>query len=62
MASPFQGKRGVLLLLLLFTFGLVCSSAFSYWGLGVQTIGQANLRAGSVVAPGVIGGGPRTGK
>ena len=51
MASSFQGKRGVLLLILLFAFGLVCSSAFSYWGIGVQTIGQAHLRAGSVIAP-----------
>ena len=62
MASSSQGKRSILFLVLLFGFGLLCSGAFSYWGVGVQTIGQANLRAGSVVAPGVIGGGPRTGK
>ena len=62
MASSFQGKSGVLFLVVLFTLGLLCSGAFSYWGIGVQTIGQANLRAGSVIGPRVIGGGPRTGK
>ncbi len=55
-------KRRLLMLVALFSLLMVLSSAFSYWGVGVQTIGQANLRAGSVIGPAVIGGGPRTGK
>ena len=59
MAS--DNRRG-LMLVALFGLFLLLSGAFSYWGVGVQTIGQANLRAGSVIGPSVIGGGPRTGK
>ena len=55
-------NRRVLMLAALFGLLLLLSGAFSYWGVGVQTIGQTNLRAGSVIGPAVIGGGPRTGK
>lgn len=55
-------NRRVLMLVALFGLLFLLSGAFSYWGVGVQTIGQANLRAGSVIGPAVIGGGPRTGK
>lgn len=62
MASLFTGKQGTLLIIALFCLGLLCSVALSYWGAGVKTIGQSDLRAGSVVGPRVVGGGPRTGK
>ena len=62
MASIFQGKHSVLLLVVVFCLGVLLSGALSYWGAGVQTIGQANLRAGSIIGPAVVGGGPRTGK
>lgn len=51
-----------LLLIVLFSLVLLGSAGLSYWGVGVQTVGQANVRAGSVVGPVVVGGGPRTGK
>lgn len=34
----------------------------SHRGVGAQTIGQPDHRAGSVIGPRVLGGGPRTGK
>lgn len=40
---------------------LLCSYA-SYVGFGVTPIGPRHLRSGSVLGPGVRGGGPGVGK
>lgn len=62
MASRFFEKPGMLILIAALCLGLLGSSALAYWGVGAQRIGQADLRAGSVIGPRVLGGGPGTGK
>lgn len=41
---------------------LLGAGASARWGLGVPLIGQPDHRAGSVIGPRVIGGGPGVGK
>lgn len=41
---------------------LAASSVGAYWGYGIAPVGQYHLRADSTGGPGVLGGGPGTGK
>lgn len=58
MPTSFLRTAALGLLLLI----LLGASAASFWGMGVRVIGQPDHRAGSVIGPRVIGGGPGVGK
>lgn len=53
---------GTLAMVLFFALLFGACGVMAYRGVGVQEIGQPNVRAGSVVGPVIVGGGPRTGK
>ena len=54
-----MGRATVLLILLVLAAGAVWAAST---GLGAKTLGEAEMRAGSVGGPAVIGRGPRVGK
>lgn len=54
-----MGRAFVLLLLILLALGATWAAAT---GLGAKTLGEAEMRSGSVGGPAVIGRGPRVGK
>ena len=58
MPTAFLRFAAIALMLLV----LLGAGAASFWGLGVPVIGQPDHRAGSVIGPRVIGGGPGVGK
>lgn len=62
MFSRIPGGLGTILVALIFIGGFGSCASMAYRGAGAQEIGQASVRAGSVVGPSVVGGGPRVGK
>ncbi|MEM1117349.1 MAG: hypothetical protein AAF845_19535 [Bacteroidota bacterium] len=54
-----MGRATVLLLLVLMAVGAVWAAST---GLGARALGEAEMRAGSIGGPAVIGRGPRVGK
>lgn len=51
-----------ILLILTLTFCMMGTAVASYSGWGLTPVGPSSVRSGSVGGPGIVGGGPGSGK